>query len=633
KYEINPKGFAGQSFQWGKSSTPHHNFTYIRQNPPFQALYCGTDPEAEAKQTLESNNLEHPSTVVIFGIGLGHCLKAFLKDRPHTNFAILVIEKNAQIFLRAMCAQDWTKELNDDSISWIVVDEISKMSQDLMTFLANNSTVARYLKIIPTYAALLSEEVFYKEVAQQILKTRDHATILFGNSIADQLMGLTNVIENVPNSISNPGITSLLNQFKGRMCISIAAGPSANEHFETLKKLQGKIPMFACESILKPLNEYGIYPDFVTAIERDDYVPKFFRNITIHERSSLLAPTLLMKECFDLYKGHQILYSPGQGWVEPLGLDYLGTFFPGSSAGNLNLAFAVLLGFETVLMVGHNLAYGYQTNETHVKGTIDPDRERSRTEAELATESRGRKSITQDGTAEVWTRIEWDLFRNQIEQLVSSHPQINWINTAPKGSKIMGTKTMTLNDALQTYAQDPFDIYPEKMRLLPPVPQEVIDERLYQIKVKSTKTLESLLKWKKRGHEIQKKLKNWEKKISEKELKGQQVSLDFLNDALDEVLKLKTDSVNQDPHFYYCAIMLMLPAHAAFERTINEMRAHYQDDYSLKKDFLLKHKQYFEVWEKVLPQIIENVEGLVNKYRNTRIPASHVDAKTADATA
>jgi hypothetical protein len=401
----------------------------------------------------------------------------------------------------------------------------------------------------------------------------------------------------------------------------VAAGPSANEHFETLKQMQGKIPIFACESILKPLNAYGIYPDFVTAIERDDYVPKFFRDIKIHERSSLVAPTLLMKECFDLYKGHQILYSPGQGWTEPLGLDHLGTFFPGSSAGNLNLAFAALLGFQTVIMVGHNLAYGYQTNETHVRGTIDPDRERSRSEEELKKESGGRKCITQDETAEVWTRVEWDLFRTQMEHLIASYKDRSFINTAPKGAKIVGTKLMSLEEALKNYYKEPFDIFPEKMRILKPVSQDIADERLYQIKLRSRKTLESLQKWNQKGSEILKKLNKWEKKILEKELKGNRVSLEFLNEALDEVLDVKVEAVNKDFQFYFCGILLMLPAHIAFERSLNEMRAKYQDDYSLKRDFLLRHKQYFTLWGEILPIIITKLEGLLTQYEDQQLSA------------
>jgi hypothetical protein len=620
KFETNPNGLAGEMFPWDDRTTPP-TLHYLRQEPAFQASFGGPHAEQEAAQVMRESNLDHPSTVVIFGLGLGYGLKEFLKNRPHTNFCILIIEKNAQMFLRAMCAHDWSKELDDDTISWVVCPDIPTLSTKLMIFFSNNSTVDRYLKVIPTPASVAADTPYYEEAARTMLRIRDTVTVLFGNSVEDQLLGLKNVFENVIGSIANPGITPLYDQFRGKTIISIAAGPSANEHFDSLKRLQGKVPMIACESILKPLNDYGIYPDFVTAMERDDYVPKFFRNIKIYDRTSLVAPTLLMKECFDLYTGHKILYSPGQGWTEPLGLDYLGNFFPGSSAGNLNVSFASILGFKNIIMVGHNLAYGYKTNETHVRGTIDPDRERSRSEEELKAESRGLKRPTQDGEDEVWTRVEWNLFREQMELHIANHNDRTFINTAPKGSLIAGTVLMPFEEAIQKYHTEDFDIYPEKMKLLKSVPEDVIDERLNQIKIRTQKTLDSVRKWNDAGFDIKKKLKKWEAKIQKAELKGGRVNLDYLNEALDELLKVKVEAINVDVEFYYFAIIMILPIHIAFERNLNQMRAEYKEDYMLKRDFLLRHKQYFNIWNKVLPELITRLEGLIATFEDRQVSA------------
>lgn len=619
-FEAHPDGLSGEIFKWDdRFSMP--TLHYLRQQPPFQCAFGGPSAERDADEILKNCHLEHPSTVVIFGLGLGHGLKAFLRDRPHTNFCILVVEKNPQMFLRALCSFDWIREFDDDSISWVVCKDLPTLSSKFMIFFSNHSTVDRYLKIIPTPASLAADESFYEDAARTMLRVRDTVTVLFGNSVEDQLLGLKNVLENVPASIDNPGITPLYDQFRGKLCISVAAGPSANEHFEALKQLQGKVPIIACESILKPLNDYGVYPDFVTAMERDDYVPKFFRNIKIYDRTSLVAPTLLMKECFDLYTGHKIIYSPGQGWTEPLGLDYLGNFFPGSSAGNLNLSFACLLGFKKIIMVGHNLAYGYKTNETHVRGTIDPDRERSRSEEELKAESKGLKRQTQDGTDEVWTRIEWNLFREQIEMLIATHKDCRFINTAPKGAFIDGAELMSLDDALKEFYTEPFDIYPEKMQLLKPVSQDLVDERLNQVKIRSRKTLDSVKKWNEKGFELKKKIQKWENKIQKEELRGSRVSLQFLNEALDEMLEVKVEAVNEDFEFYFFAIIMMLPVHIAFERSLNQMRAEYKDDYSLKKDFLLRHKHYFSIWNSILPQLITRLEALLEHYEDTQVSA------------
>src|SRR5690606_20459633 len=108
------------------------------------------------------------------------------------------------------------------------------------------------------------------------------------------------------------------------------------------------------------------------------------------------------------------------------------------------------------------------------------------------------------------------------------------------------------------------------------------------------------------------KLEKWKKKIEDKELAGKYVSLDSLDSMLNEVLNLKVKAVNEDRTFYMTGITLLMPFHATFERIINQMRNEYKDDYTLKRDFLLKHVQYFEGWTRHLPRLESRIQELVD---------------------
>ncbi|MBN8554595.1 MAG: motility associated factor glycosyltransferase family protein [Deltaproteobacteria bacterium] len=606
-----PEGNDNESFVWADMPDGQKNLKYQRKNPLFKGFYHGMDPRAETLEVMDKVDLKHPTMVFIFGMGLGYLLKEFLDNRPAGNFVLLVIERNPQIFLRALCVHDFTKAFEDVSISWVVERNLPKAKSMVGAFIQDQTIVSRVIRILATPNALASEDEYYSQVAKHLMSARDQVTLLTGNSVYDCFRGFENTLRNIPEALTNAGLESLRDKFPGKTCISVAAGPSVNEHWDTLKAVQGKIPIIACDTLLKPMSDRGIFPDFVTALERDDIVTDFFRNQFVHERTTLVAPTLILKESFDEFKGQKLMYAPMPSYADVLALNFLMRYHGGSSAGNLNLTIANVLGFTNIILVGHNLAYGYKTNETHVRGTIDPSRERSRTQSELLAESQGMQIETQDDTDVVATRLEWNLYRNQIENYIANTPQKRWINTALKGAKIAGAETMTLTQALESTKPEHFDLYPIKKELTKTPAPEIIHERETKIKEGASKSIERLSHWLSKTGPLVNDIKSWRKKIEDKELEGKQVSIDWLNERIDRILEIKVEAINNDPHFYNLAVSILFPAHFTFEKLINEMPAMYTTDYELKRDFILKHEQYFEIWNKWLPDVRQVLEDFL----------------------
>ena len=120
---------------------------------------------------------------------------------------------------------------------------------------------------------------------------------------------------------------------------------------------------------------------------------------------------------------------------------------------------------------------------------------------------------------------------------------------------------------------------------------------------------ERVLHWQGVTDKLLKKIEGWEKEITTRETLGRKVSLHYLDDAIDEILKVKVKAVNEDLDFYSGFIGLIGPAHMAFETEINAMPAHYETNYELKRDFLLRHKQYFQIWLKWMPRALQGFES------------------------
>ncbi len=604
KFEAHPEGTNGESYQILDLPTGEKNLIYMRDEPAYTGVTYPDSPSRHCEEILlKVTDLSKATMIVMFGFGLGYLLKTFMQRRTQMNFAICIIERNPAFFLHALSIHNFVELLEDEDLTFVVGEPEDNIRNHLTSFFVGNTTTDRHLRILAYPNALERDPEYYSNISQQILSTRDHSLLTLGNSVPDSMVGLTNTVDNLVYALKNTGISPLMNAFKGKVAISVAAGPSLNECWDLLKEVQGRVPIFSCDTLVQPMAKRGIAPDFFTALERDPIVTDFFRGAPIPERASLIAPQLIRKDSFEEFKGHHIVYSSTGTFCVPLNLYGLGTFFPGHSAGNLNIAAATLMGFSTVIMVGHNLAFAYKTGQSHVTGTMYPEREQQFSEEELIKTYGNFRLDTQDGEGHVQTRMEYNLFRTQIENLIASNKDRTYINTALKGAKIEGSKTMSLAEALKTYVTEDFDIYPRKKELLKPPSDKEILARLEHSNEGARKALDVVRKYKIEAQQMHASIKAKRKKIEEKEQSGLPVSVEFLNRALDEVIDLKVRAVNEDKMFYQAAVSILLPAHVAFERTVNEMPFNYSNDYDLKRDFLLAHQQYFEIWNAFLPDM------------------------------
>lgn len=600
-FRENPEGTDNEKFELRCETGKLSNLYYKRSAPAFEGLYHGDDPSSETKNLFQKADLTHPHFVLFLGQGLGHLLYWFYHDRPVHNFSIFVVEKNPQIFLRSLCVYDFTKVLQDDSVC-IVVGQVQRyVVLWLNLWLQKYSTVERHLKLLVCPTALQTELEYYENIIKIIISTRDHSLLSMGNSVEDCFIGFENTANNAVRGIGNTGLEFLRRKFDTKTIVSVAAGPATEEHWDRLRSIQGKIPILTCDCMLKAMIRNGIEPDIVTAVERVDLVTEYFSNVEIPERTLLIGPLLLMPGTFEVFHRDQYLYCSTQQQGAGMGLDFLGSFFPGGSAGNLSLYLAATFGFENIIMVGHNLAFHHEKRISHIKGTgiksqdlpIDPE-----------VMAQHPKVISQDESMMVPTQLFWNTFRHQIEDLISMNADKTWINTAPKGAKIEGAKLMSFDEALAEYGSRTTDFFKKRKQLEPKLSDEELQQRSRLVYSKTKLAIASLEKRLQEAEKITKKIKQWREEVRLKEIEGKQVSLDYLNKRIDEALKIKVDAVNKDPYFHKFAISTLLPAHVTLERQLNEMPSKYDDNYKLKRDFLLAHEHYFELWNTWLPKLI-----------------------------
>ncbi|TVQ78518.1 MAG: DUF115 domain-containing protein [Bradymonadales bacterium] len=609
KFKTQPQGDAEESFGWVEEPGRPVNLKYKRRVPAFEGLYHDRELERELRQVFKDIDLNYPQLVFFFGIGLGHALFHFWKNRPPRNKAILILERNPQIFLRSLCVYSYQDLFARPDVHIVVNSPVASSVESLNRFLSQFTTTSRHLKIIACPSAIKTEGEFYSAVGSHIVKMRDLITIGTGNSVQDQFIGVENLLANVQEGLKNQGIAKLRGLFEGKTIISIAAGPSARHHWERIRSLQDRVPLVACDVLLREMNRQRIEPDFVCALERVPLVASFFDQVPVPERTSLVGPLLLHPDVFKKFQGRKLIYNPGSLGFGFYGLSRLHDFYPGSSAGNLNFAFAKHLGFKNVILVGQDLSFGLDNSMSHTPGTGLETQERALTPEEIKERSGGRRVETQDGLDEVPTTFVWNIFREQIEVMQGLYPDDRLINTSPKGAKIRGAELMSLEEAIEEFVTEDLSIWKDFQHIYTEVTQEAYEERLQDFMYCANSVIDRLEHWAEKAQKIEEKIKKWKSHIEDREQRNRKPSLAFLDDCLNEVLYLKTQAVNHDPAFHLGFLQQISPAHLAFERELNAMPGSYKDNYLLKRDFLLKHENYFAVWNQWIPVLLEGLKN------------------------
>jgi hypothetical protein len=609
------------------------NLLYSRANPTYQSLYHKPDGISEAHRIMREVDLKNPQMIFFFGCGLGFMIEEFLNNRPKLNKALVIIEKNPMIFFHMLSLKDWTHVLEANDTMWMIGFKEHEIAAQLVISFEVFSTVNRSVKILALPSALESESEYYSTAAQNMMNARDQSTIWTGNSVDDSFQGLKNICDNLEFTLQNPGISALKGKFKGKTCISVAAGPSVNGAWDILRQVQGKIPIIACDTMLKPMNAQGVKADIITALERDPIVADLFRGHPVPERSTLIGPALLLPDAWNAFEGRKIAYCPTVAYAMNLGIGFLHPFAPGSSAGNVNLALAQLMGFSNIIMIGHNLAYGLGSWESHVKGTIDPTREKHRTEEEIKAMATGGKVPTADGQNEVYTIVEYNLFRQQIENMISKgSKETRWINCAAKGAAIKGSEFMPIEDAVKLCHSEDYDIYSDLMQAFRPASVGDIKTRHQQSVSRlrdSIKTLEAAAE---DTRDTFKKIQKAVEDIKADEAQGKKWSDAKLNKKIDEFLSIKVKWVNEQKTFFAAAIGIMHPAHIAFERVINEMPGSYDNNFDLKRDFIKEHLKYFGMWNIWIPRVLKYYQDTMARLEKN-LPADYLESPATESEA
>lgn len=428
----------------------HATFNLYSQEGNF--YYYNIDgPMEDVSTQMKALNLKNARLAVFLGIGLGYELMYYVQNeskKQNTSY-ILVIEKDLEIFRAAIETFDLTGFIGHPQFKLIVGLEEGDLYTSIREYLNENNRyfLLKALKFIYHPSSLRLNKDYYIRAIQLVKDAGSQQLLHFGNDPYDSLIGIENMLANLDEIISNPGINLLYNKFAGKPAIVVATGPSLNKNKHLLKGLENKALIVAADASLRVLIDMGVKPHLVTSLERVMPTVKLLEGFNKEEVEDihLAACPVVRNELYQAYPGPRVIVYRDFDHFKWLGIDR-GILKIQLSAGNMAFKVAEALGCDPIILIGQDLAFS-RDGRTHADGTTYGEKQALGGVQILSVPGNDGQSIETTST--------WYSFLRAYEMDLLNYSGI-CINATEGGAYITGTSVMPFQDAIDKHIWDEF---------------------------------------------------------------------------------------------------------------------------------------------------------------------------------
>ena len=437
----------------------------LRENVKFSA-FCTKDPidvnitEIATKMALykrpvddvalqigQSEGLANYPFLVYFGIGNGVFFKALLNSSEFLKI-LFIIEPEIEIIFIALHVVDFSNEIRSGICKIFLAEQIDYA---LIREALSAEGLAAYLRLYdlkmtrPFYGKYTGDLVRINKI---FINAIEHYVKSHGNCAKDALIGDEHFIANLPLMLKSASFRTLIAQKPSKTAIIVATGPSLNKQLALLKAAQNQATIIAVDASMPILEKEGIKPDLVCSIERVEATAKFFEKTSaeFHNGITFVCAALQHRKIFENIKGGQLVISMRPfHFMRQFGFHEYGYCGLGMSSANMAFDLAYLMGFETLILIGQDLAYA-SDGKSHAAGHVYGEDEKT------ADYNATLKVPAWGGSGYAITTEVWDLFRNSfITNISEVKDEMLTINATEGGSRIEGALELRFQDALDAY--------------------------------------------------------------------------------------------------------------------------------------------------------------------------------------
>ena len=400
---------------------------------------------AQLKEKVKNN-----SVIIVFGLADGSYVRKLLQYNQEAH--IIVYEPCAEIFWQ-VCGRAEVAELLEEECVHLLVGGISEKL--FATYLGALINYANFrlveMCVLPNYDRLfagayrnmLDQRLF---IARQIVFSRNTERV-FGREF------IHNILSSSKDVIEQYSIVQLMDivpqkNLSKMPAVLVSAGPSLDKNIDQLKEIQDSVFIMAVDTALNTVLTHGIIPDMTITI--DGHKPLIlFEDERIHDIP--MAVSIASNE-------KVIRQSRSRRFYELREDEYLGILYgqlvkpvqglpTGGSVANNALSLLVLMGFETVIFMGQDLAYPggvrHAFDAYHMEHSLIEGKHYYEVE-----DIYGEKILTEENM-EVY--LKW------FESYIAVTPEVRFVDATEGGVKIHGTEICTMSQMVEEFSRQVYD--------------------------------------------------------------------------------------------------------------------------------------------------------------------------------
>ncbi len=428
-------------------SRDENKYLTIYRNDNEYRMNSNYRPLEEAKRWSEKCELHNVNVIIhMFGLGNGYCVRELMKKLRNGDH-IIVVEPSYKLFLHVLCEYDITDILSDVRVS-LTITELSKSMLNVLLsqYVHWMNIKSQIICIHPQYDKCFNEEC--RTYLEQLNENKYRTLV---NRNTETYFGRDLVKNTILNYKYIPNSNYLL-EIRGKIptnipAIIVAAGPSLDLNIEELKRAKGKAVIFATDTALRYLHKHGIKADFAVTI--DPQKPPSYFDHTDFEQIPLFCGSEANRDAICKHNGRKIWFACH---------DFYNNFYqrngkkisiynPGGSVATAAFSICRTLGFETIILIGQDLAYKGEI--THAEGDI----------CRVQNEEDGICYVEGIDGNPVKSRHDWYIYLKWFENsILETKGMGKVIDATEGGAMIHGSTVMTLKEAIDLHCKEAIDV-------------------------------------------------------------------------------------------------------------------------------------------------------------------------------
>lgn len=380
-------------------------------------------------------SVQNIGIIFVYGFGQGIGIADLFERYPDRLFVIY--EPNNISFQYALRQYDLTPILEWPRLLWLSVGE----NQLNLLFSKLSTHIQEELAFVPLRHYL---EHDIEELHQMREKFMKHYVAFVSNHNTREhfkKLWLENTLYNISEFSKYPEIFDLENRFTDQTAVIVASGPSLQEDVEWLKKIKNHAIVIASGSSIQFFDKNQIKPHLVALLDGNEINGQIFSS-NIASQTPLMVASRGYQDVVNKREKHVIYSFLNHDAITQyvLGLDSNRKYLRSTiTVVGTAIQTAIIMGAKRIVLFGqdlslHNGSY-YAPGVNHTKGEeISPDHPQKNLKV---------KNV-KGGYNE--TTLSLMLMKDDIENLIKSYPEIEFVNTTAHGAEVIGTTWISAKD-------------------------------------------------------------------------------------------------------------------------------------------------------------------------------------------